>query len=207
MPQHVSGIRELLNDEAARVLPEGVTVDAIATGCREALLQIMAGTDWGKTELAMWLAGPYRHVTSFSGQRREQAGPETLRPPARVLKSVVRVDAVEELVRTTRERVLVALRGSAPTQAEVAAAHYSGFVARCRDEAGHAGWMPVDWSGMGLYDRVISLAVADYLVRPADYLGLMSICRVCGALSFDAQCRAQDVCRLHMPSVRRIALR
>lgn len=189
------------------MLPDDVTLARVADECREALVRIMSGHGWGKMELATWLAGPYRRVTSYARQSREQNGPETIRPPAHVLKRIVRVDAIEELLATTRERVLGALHAASLPQSEIAAAIYSGFVERARDAGGVAGWVPVDWPAMGLYDRILSLMVADYLMRPADYLGLLAICRVCGTLSFDAECKAQVVCRMHMPSPRRIAAR
>ena len=205
MSSQISGIRGLAPE--ACVLADDVALGSVADECRRALLLLMGGYDWSKVELAAWLSGPYRQVTRHANTSREHEGTETIRPPAYVLKRIVRVDAVEELLAATRERVRAALHTSTLPQSEVAAALYSGFVERARDASGNQGWVPVDWPAMGLYDRVVSLVVADYLMRPADYLGLLGMCRVCGALSFDAECRAQDVCRVHMPESRRAASR
>jgi hypothetical protein len=212
MSQRISGIRQIIDDAFVTALPDGVSVERLATQCRQALLEVMVSGGWGKLELARWLAGPYRHATAAANARVETESLPTGAPrrPS-PLRRHVRGDAVSTLVQETRERVALALAGSAPRPTDVAAAHYSGLVARCRDGAGRAGWMPVDrkadGSAMGLYERVMSLAIADYLIRPADYLGMMSICRTCGTLSFDVHCRAENVCTMHMPSLHRLAVR
>jgi hypothetical protein len=204
MAPYDSGIRALAPE--ACVLADDVPLHAVADTCRSALLVLMGGHDWSKVELAAWLAGPYREVTRHATKSREhEGGAQTIRPPSHVLRRIVRVDAVEELLAATRERVRATLHTSTLPQSEIAAAVYSGFVERARDASASQGWVPVDWPAMGLYDRVMSLVVCDYLMRPADYLGLLGMCRVCGALSFDAECRARDVCRLHMPEPRRAA--
>ena len=63
--------------EEAWSLPGGVTADAIASACREAGLQFLEGVagDWGKADLALWLAGPYRDATRFGAPIRGSTPP------------------------------------------------------------------------------------------------------------------------------------
>jgi hypothetical protein len=49
-------------------------------------------------------------------------------------------------------------------------------------------------------DRILSLVSVDYLMRPADYLALLSVCGLCQEVSFDAQIRVRGHCPAHRAS-------
>jgi hypothetical protein len=59
---------------------------------------------------------------------------------------------------------------------------------------------------MLLAERIVSLISVDYLMRPADYLALLSVCGVCQAVSFDAQVRVRGHCPQHRASQGKIGI-
>ena len=96
----------------------------------------------------------------------------------------------------------------APQNASFArSALHAGYVRRSRDTAGRAGYVPVDHERMRLSDRVLSLAAVDYLMRPSDYLALLTVCKVCEKITFDPHTRARGLCHAHAPSLRRIPVK
>lgn len=156
---------------------------------------------WGKPELAQWLTNAYRWPTSFAKPREIGIPPASRRMP-------IQVDKLEELLAETRSEVHAAFeRVAASTDISFSyAAIHGGSIERCQDAEGAKGWVPVDGRGMRLSERALSLIAVDYLVRPADYLGLISVCKECGRVSFDALCRARKACHRHRVSQGRIAL-
>ena len=197
-----SDIRSLLEANSV-LLPEGVTVMDVAARCRGAVLMLLESghQPWGKPELAQWLTNAYRWPTSFAKPREIGIPPSSRRMP-------IQVDKLEELLAETRSEVHAAFTRVAETT-DISfsyAAIHGGFIERCQDAEGAKGWVPVDRQGMRLSERAISLIAVDYLVRPADYLGLISVCEECGRVSFDALCRVRRACHRHRESQSRVAV-
>jgi hypothetical protein len=169
----------------------------VADGARDAMLAILRGIDagWGKKDLAQWLSGPYRTVTSYAAHDVPEDSSTFRRPPRTLVHA--RLDAV---LKAAKEEVLATLIMAAPPDSDVAFSHRAvgaGYVIRTRDAQGRAGWAPVDAPRMLLPDRILSLVSVDYLMRPADYLALLSVCGICQAVSFDAQVRVSGHCPQH----------
>jgi hypothetical protein len=188
-------------------LPDDVRVLALADESREAVLSVLRGIDagWTKRELAQWLAGPYRRLTSFAALREVPDDSSTFRRPPKTLVA----DKLEAVLRATKEEVLATLILAAPPDSDVRfsqRAIAAGHVIRTRDASGRAGWAPFDAPGMIFSDRIVSLVSVDYLMRPADYLALLSVCGLCQAVSFDAQVRVGGHCTAHRRSVGKIGL-
>jgi hypothetical protein len=179
----------------------------VADASREALLAFLRGTEagWGKRELAHWLAGPYRAVTSFAATPDVPESSSTFRRPPKTLVP----DRLEAVIKLAKEETLATLILAAPPDSDVRfsqRAVLAGHVIRTRDAQGRAGWAPVDAPRMLLTERIVSLVSVDYLMRPADYLALLSVCGMCQAVSFDAQVRVRGHCPAHGPSQRKIAV-
>ncbi len=192
--------------EGARVvtLPDHVRALEIADGARDAMLALLRGIGdgWGKREVAAWLALPYAELTAFAhidGDDYEIDDSSTFRR----LPTKVAPTRLEEVLRAAKEETLATLILAAPPGSDVrftTRAIAAGHVIRTRDATGRGGWTPVDAPGMLLVDRILSLASADYLMRPADYLGRLSVCGICQAVSFDAQVRERGHCPKHRRS-------
>jgi hypothetical protein len=195
--------------EAVRVvtLPADVRAFTIADLARDAMLGILRGIGdgWTKRDVAAWLAGPYRAITSFAPSEPEDVDESRVERTSRV--SMVVPARLDDVLRTAKEEVLATLILAAPPDSDIRFAHRAvaaGHVVRTRDAQGRGGWTPVDAPKMLLADRVTSLAAVDYLMRPADYLALLSVCGVCQAVSFDAQVRVRGRCSKHTRSLRKI---
>jgi len=187
----------------AVLLPEGVAVTDVAARCRGAVLMLLESehAPWGKAELAQWLTSAYRWPTSFAKSREIGIPPSSRRMP-------IPVDRLDDLLAETRNEVHSAFARVAETT-DISfsyAAIHGGFIERCQDETGTKGWVPVDRQGMRLSERAISLIAVDYLVRPADYLGLISVCKECQRVSFDALCRVRQACHRHRASQGKISV-
>ena len=195
-----SDIRSLLEANAVQ-LPHGIAVTDVAARCRGAVLMLLESehAPWGKQELAQWLTGPYRSTVSFANARPLGIPPSSRRMP-------ILVDKLDDLLAEARHEVRSAFeRVAQSTDISFSyAAIHGGFIERCQDEYGTKGWVPVDRQGMRFSERAISLIAVDYLVRPADYLGLISVCKDCGRVSFDALCRVRQACHRHRASQSRI---
>lgn len=157
-------------------------VHDVADTCRAAALAFMTGTNagWTRKDLAFWLVRDYADAVATtakpSGRRK------TVVPADRPLHETT----IELLLLRTRERVLEMLSacvGSCETPALAHEMVESGLVIGVRDAIGAIGYTPVDSSELGLFDRVASLFVADYLTRPADYASIVP-CEDCGEVSF-----------------------
>jgi hypothetical protein len=179
-------------------LPDDLRALDVADGAREAMLSILRGVggSWGRRELAEWLQGPYRILTDLAAVPESLENSRTFR---RIPRSVEPA-RLEEVLRAAKEDVLATMILAAPPDSDVRFSHRAvaaGHLVRTRDAAGRAGWVPVDAPGMLLGDRILSLAAVDYLMRPADYLALLSVCGICHAVSFDAQVRVRGHCAEH----------
>jgi hypothetical protein len=190
--------------EGVRVvpLPEGVRALTLADGAREAMLAILGGigAGWGKREVADWLTGPYRTLTALATTLEIPEDSSTFR---RLPRRSVAAERLDVVLRAAKEELLATLIMAAPPDTDVRFAHRAvkaGHVVRARDTKGRGGWTPVDAPGMLLADRILSLASVDYLMRPADYLALLSVCGVCQAVAFDAQVRVRGACSKHSRS-------
>jgi hypothetical protein len=180
-------------------LPEGVRALTVADRAREAMLSFLSGVGWGKREVAAWLAVPYAQVVAFAGPS-ELEDSDTFRRPAKRVGPA----HLEEVLRAAKEEALAALIMAAPPDSDVRftnRAILAGHVVRTRDASGRGGWAPVDSPRMLLLDRILSLVTVDYLMRPADYLALLSVCGECQAVSFDAQMRVRGRCTKHRKSI------
>lgn len=210
-------VASLQSSERARVaqriaiLPEGTSAMHVADSARQGFLSFVrgAGSKWGKRDIAQWLQGPYRDLTSHTASLVHGDDLDDSATFVRVQKrvSAVRLDNV---LFAAKEEVLATLLMAAPPDSDVrfaTRAMTAGHVARTRDAQGRGGWAPVDLPGMLLKDRVLSLVSVDYLMRPADYLALLSVCGICQAVSFDAQSRVSGQCSLHRPSLRKISVK
>ncbi len=188
-------------------LPADVRALSIAERAREAMLAILHGIDagWSKRELARWLAGPYETLTSYAAALELPEESSTFRRPPRGLAN----DRLEAVLRAAKEEVLATLIMAAPPDSDVRFTHRAvtaGHVVRARDAHGRGGWTPVDAPGMLLSDRILALVSVDYLMRPADYLALLSVCGLCQAVSFDAQVRVRGHCPEHRRSLGKIGI-
>jgi hypothetical protein len=191
------------------LLPENVTTMMLADVSRQAILSLVSGTGagWGKRELAQWLAGPYRLLTSYAQGIHAVPEPRTSSiPPSLTPLPLARVN---DLLGAAKEELLATLLMAAPPDSDVSFADRAiakGHLVRTRDRGGRGGWAPVDAKGMLLADRLLSLVAVDYLMRPADYLALLSVCGRCQAVSFDAQARVRGHCPSHRRSSRKIRI-
>ena len=189
------------------MLPDDVRALDVADGAREAMLSFLrgVGSGWARREVARWLAGPYRILTTLAATLEIPEDSTTFR---RLPKNVLN-DRLDEVLRTAKEDVLATMILAAPPDSDVRFSHRAiatGHVVRTRDIQGRGGWIPVDAPGMLLADRVLSLAAVDYLMRPADYLALLSVCGICQAVSFDAQVRVRGHCPQHRRSSGKIGI-
>jgi hypothetical protein len=180
-------------------LPEEVRAVTVAELCRDAMLALLRGVGdgWGKREVAEWLAVPYAEVTSLAAVDLEDSS------TFRRLPTKVGPARLDEVLRNAKEEALATLILAAPPDSDVRftnRAVAAGHVVRTRDATGRGGWAPVDAPGMLLLDRILSLATVDNLMRPADYLALLSVCGICQAVSFDAQVRVRGHCPKHRKS-------
>jgi hypothetical protein len=76
------------------------------------------------------------------------------------------------LLNEAHARVLSVLEAATPPSKDSSfalAAIRRGFVVQVCDEEGQTGWVPVDVPGMWPVERLLTLAAADFLARPADY--------------------------------------
>lgn len=194
----VSEVRELLAAEPLLVLPEGTKVLDVAERCRQGTLAFLRGAStWDKAELARWVGRHYRPLTAYVPRETLVAAGSSRRP--------MRADRVAELTTQAHAWVLGVARSMTSAESDVSfsyAAVYNGWIQRCRDTTGRPGWVPVDRGGLRLTERVLSLLTVDYLVRPADWLGGLAICRTCGAIEFDPAAKASGICWRHRPRVR-----
>ncbi len=181
------------------LLPQKVSVVALADVCRATTLEFMngAGGAWQKRELASWLAGPYRALTSLA-QRQQRESERMINVLARVaVVRPVRLAAkspeiserrIADLLASARAEVGATLEGLRDCDVGVGFVFDvlgAGLVQRCVDRDGEAGWVPLDLPRQRLADRVASLIAVDYLLRAEDYEQKLATCAACGLVSFE----------------------
>ena len=178
-------------------LEDGVTRESVAAECRAAALELMSGiaSGWRKIELARWLTGPYAEAT-----RHCQRGERTLVADESTRGRVsVDPESIDELLTTTRARMLMALEKAALSDGALELAEEviaRGFVRRAVTEEGTEVWIPVDGARMRLQDRVSALFAADYLNDPIGYRALY-VCHRCERVVFDEGARQIGMCSAH----------
>jgi hypothetical protein len=208
--------------------PYELTSDELANACRRAYLRILVGAraGWGKTELARWLAGPYRRLTLHQPSRAAALGlkssgaPDSIDlarrpptdhgrrseltpiPPSGVSVSETRV---EKLLADMREDVLIVLRELMTAEGRSALmtlAMDTELVGRWQD-AGAEIVVPRARERMSLVDRVLSLVAVDAMTRSEDFEHSLFVCQRCEQPVFDVHARASGVCRVHVSGVQR----
>jgi hypothetical protein len=167
-------------------LPEGLSVTDIAEQCREtALMFVNESAPWGKAELALWLLGPYGATTRHERtSKRFDSGPV---PRATPMLRDIDARFVERFIASAHAEVLHALRGMRDEEFAVSFAFRmmaADYVLRCEDSHRTPGWVPSS-RPTRLAERVLSLVAVDYLIRPADYAGIVSSCVDCGHTTFE----------------------
>jgi hypothetical protein len=160
-------------------------------------LQFLEGVaaDWGKAELAKWLAGPYREATRYGGDHRASTP-----PPPQMQRGGIN-EQLDRIVREARWHVLASLEALALPHGQhrfVDRAMAASHLAPRKDSRGVAVWVPVDSPGMRLGARVESLFAADYLTRPSDYVSALFVCHRCEAVVFDREARRRGDCGAHV---------
>ncbi len=189
------------NSDTVLTLPEGAHSLAISDACRvTALAFLNESLRWGKAELAMWLMGPYGHLTQYGwplARRREQDSGTV------PLLREIDVGMVGRVIRSAHEEAISMIKRIGDPEGAATFAFTmlaSGFVARCEDNGRNTGWVPTR-SARRLADRVLSLLAADYLTRPLDYEKEVCICAQCSTVVFDAGARARGICSHHVDSM------
>jgi hypothetical protein len=178
--------------------PNGVL--EVADTCRHALLAFLNGVGlegWGCEELASWLAGPYETVTRVATEVARAKDSNS--PPASAGTSLLDRNAVEQLMVHAHRECLNVLRSMIdPEQGTSFAFKLVSLelLMRCEDTQANCGWLPIAKANMRLADRVQSLIAVDFLTRPEDYEGQLSLCGRCGTVEFDAMARARGLCLL-----------
>jgi hypothetical protein len=201
-----SYIREL--GPPALELPHDLEIASVAAWCRGAYLTFLerALDGLSKRALAEWLWGPYRALVAL-GPAVYCASEDA--PRSWPYRAPVRADEIATLGHESRRSLLGVLRGMTALDADISftfAAIHKGWVARSRDVAGRVGWVPVDRPKMRLTERLISLVAVDYLVRPAEMQGTLTVCDQCDGVQFDAVGRVRGACRAHRASMARVAV-
>jgi hypothetical protein len=191
-------------------LPERTGIVRLADACREAALSFVnASPRWTKRDLAQWLAGPYAHATSFAAHAFGD-GTRDHRTSGVNVVTPIDPDTMRRVIDRAREAVLESLRSvtSSPDDGATMALSIlsQDLIVQCEDEDGNLGWAPVSRRDIVLADRVLSLFVADYLVRPDEYESSLSVCSRCSVVSFDAFSRLRGLCGGHRSGVFRASL-
>jgi hypothetical protein len=143
------------------------SLDAGADACLEALRAVLSyrAAHWTKYELAAWLAGPYRHAACPHTKASTGGAPPESTPTS---EDPVDGERLRDILQSARHRVRAVLRDPARTfYTEAEALLASGRVVQLRSESG-SWFVPVNHRRMRLEERILSLAVAYYLMRPAE---------------------------------------
>lgn len=177
-------------------LPRGLSAMSIANEARDTGLSfINESTYWGKAQLALWLMGPFEHLSRHAAAGRARSG--VTRKPIMLRDIDARV--VDRVIATAREEVLQTLgRLSDPHLATefVYGMLAANFVLRCEDARHAVGWVPTG-EARRLADHVLSLFAVDLLCRPEDYEHELFVCPACENVVFDAGARDRGVCFHH----------
>jgi hypothetical protein len=155
-------------------VPAPPAAHTVAAACREAgVAFVQQAATWGRAELSQWLLGPYAQVVVDCAPSGSGPLPRAAREPNGEERR-----AVLTRIRSARCAVvetLARLQDPAFAASVVVASLAAGHVAHHVWEDGTSGWAPTR-AACTLADRVLSLFVADYLVRPVDYEEDASLC-------------------------------
>lgn len=177
-------------------LPRGLSAMSIANEARDAALSFINESGyWGKAQLALWLMGPYEHLTRHAAAGRARQG--SSRKPVMLRDIDARV--VDRVIAAAREEVLATLTRLSDAHLATEFVYgtlASGAVMRCEDARHAVGWVPTG-EPRRLADHVLSLFAVDLLCRPEDYELELFVCPVCEMVSFDAGARERGVCFHH----------
>jgi hypothetical protein len=189
----------MLEGDRPALAPD-VETEVYADACRSAGLAFLEGArgGWGKRQLAEWLVGPYQAVALRLAGKGGDAGRGHIATPVtesavQELVDLVRIavgSAISELRRGDTSCVTLAIRDQT-----LASAH----------DARGVVWIPADRPRIRLEARVLSLFLADYLLRSEPYeRGDVTVCSDCDSVSFDGADRSCAVCndRSHDSHVR-----
>jgi hypothetical protein len=182
---------------------EDECVDTLAEECRDAALSFVNGVarGWTKRDLALWLAGPYRHATRHATGGERTADMATVDD---VHEGILAEDRVADLMARARADVRARLDDVALLSSEAAGAvEFVHEAVRRRaiaprvDADGMSLWVPVDGRTMSLRDRVLSLFACDYLMRPDDYAHDLAVCPKCDLVQIDPTAKRTGDCGGH----------
>jgi hypothetical protein len=144
------------------------SLDCASEACLTALTEVLSyrASSWTKYDLAHWLRGPYAEAscphtdTSTDDDDEDQEGPPS---------GSVDGDRLHYVLQSARlgVRELLRNRGMA-FDAEADALLARGSVIELCDESGGFWFAPVSKPRMRLEERILSLAVAYYLMRPEE---------------------------------------
>lgn len=174
-------------------LAPGVGRDEVAMQCREAALELMAGSagGWDKLDLVLWLTGAYHRATRYIPRGERVANIDE--------EDEIEAETLEAIVARVRQQTLASLERAALGEGTLDFAEESiarGIVQKAIAEDGDEVWVPIDASRMRLRDRVRSLFVADYMNHPEAYADLF-VCHRCEAVVFDEAAKRLGVCHAH----------
>lgn len=137
------------------LLPGAVRITHAVDAARYALW-VFLRMDAQPRALEQWLARPYREAMRFGASTR-----------ALSLGTEETDVSILEAQRAT-VGVIEAAASGARTLTDLLPSRV--HVVRAQDRDGGRGFLPIDVPGASLFDKVLALALADYLTRPADFL-------------------------------------
>jgi len=175
----------------------------LANACRRAYLRLVVGAHvgWGKTELARWLAGPYRHLAVSGTASDYDVAPPSINSALRAANDTVNEDRIASILESMRRDVLGVLRELMSPEGA------SAFTKLALDTelVGREGDLvrPRARARMTLVDRALSLVAVDAITRPEDFEHSLFICDRCHQPVFDVASRPLGICRVHISGVER----
>ncbi len=142
-------------------LPTQVTLEQVVDAARDAV-RAFVELRTSRVALSTWLHGPYQDATRF-GPRRMVTSlvPESGAQQIDVIIANAQQEVRSFVTTARRSQSTDALLRKLPRVVHIVPAH---------DATGAHGFIPIDAQGGPLVDRVIALALADYLTRPADFV-------------------------------------
>lgn len=176
---HATSSIGLAPHEDVRGLPPDFA--CFAADCRAAATAFLEGVErgWGKRELAMWLAGPYRALA-----KRPARAPAAKGGAERSVDGLALADVMARAYDGVVAFLLDLEAGEWQPVTDAMRAHH----VRPSRLSGDLVWLPVDAPRMRLEERVRSLFLVDYLFEPESYEGAFGVCASCSRFFFDVGC-------------------
>ena len=144
-------------------LPPAVSIHQVADRSRGAVRAFL-GLAPSKNALAEWLRGPYQEATCFGPRRLVTPSVDGAQPELGGIAAILA--GAQEEVRAMVRTAMAAQSAEDIVRRLPPVVH----VVRAHDASGKCGFIPIDARGGRLADRVVALALADYLTRPADFV-------------------------------------